>query len=69
MTEFVSKTANNAADTPGSPVLFAMTDMLRHKASAKDVRFPIKEIFLMQGRASCNLSLSTSAGGSMISRW
>ncbi|MDA3859279.1 MAG: PRC-barrel domain-containing protein [Roseovarius sp.] len=50
MTEFVSKTANNAADTPGSPVLFAMTDMLRHKASAKDVRFPIKEIFFDAGQ-------------------
>jgi sporulation protein YlmC with PRC-barrel domain len=50
MTEFVSKTANNTADTSGSPVLFAMTDMLRYKASAKDVRFPIREIFFDAGQ-------------------
>ncbi|WP_138936654.1 PRC-barrel domain-containing protein [Roseovarius arcticus] len=45
MAEFVSKTANNAADASGSAVLFALTDMLRYHAAAKDVRFPLKEIF------------------------
>ncbi len=50
MSEFVSKTANNAADTSDSRVLFAITDMLRYKASAKDARFPIREIFFDAGQ-------------------
>lgn len=50
MTEFISKTANNAADPSWPPVLFAMTDMLRHKASAKGALFPIKEVFFDAGQ-------------------
>ena len=49
MTDFVSKSPNNVADASESPVLFAMTDMLRYKASTKDASFPIKEIFFDPG--------------------
>lgn len=49
MTKFVSKTANTA-DASGSAALFAMTDMLRFTAKAKDAGFPIKEIFFDAGQ-------------------
>jgi sporulation protein YlmC with PRC-barrel domain len=49
MTAITARNTNDTADASGSPVLLAMTDMLRYKASAKDARFPINEIFFDPG--------------------
>jgi hypothetical protein len=40
-----ARTAKNTDDTKEAPALFAMTDMLRYTATAKDASFPFNEIF------------------------
>lgn len=45
MTVIVSQTADNTSGGSVAPVVYAVTDMLRYNATAKNVRFPLKEIF------------------------